>query len=77
MNMTVTSFYKILPLWMFLLINQSTNPLIYILAFAVIINFALNEAVEAVAILTVVILNMFLGIYQEYKAQNTLDSLKQ
>lgn len=64
------------PLWITLILNQIVNPLVFILFFAVVINIALGENVEAIAILIVVIVNTLLGLFQEYKAQNTLESLK-
>jgi len=59
-----------------LLINQLKSPLIYILLVAATISLALNAPRDAIFILIVVIINTLLGFFQEYKAENTLEKLK-
>lgn len=62
--------------WISILINQITNPLIYILFFAVVVNMLLGELIESIVIGIVILINTILSFFQEFKAMNTLDHLK-
>lgn len=57
-------------------VEQLNDPLIYVLIAAAAISFLLHEVSDAVIIISVVILNAFVGMVQEGKAQKALDSLK-
>ncbi|MCA9383620.1 cation-transporting P-type ATPase [Candidatus Dojkabacteria bacterium] len=70
----ITTTNKHTPLTIFL--NQLKSPLIYILIFAAVISAALGEYNDAFFILLVVLVNSFLGFFQEYKAENTLEVLQ-
>lgn len=66
---------KVRPLKIFL--EQLKSPLIFILIVAAVISIVLGERSDAVFILLVVAINTLLGFSQEYKAENTLEKLKQ
>ena len=59
-----------------LILNQFKDPLVIILIIAAIVQMFLKEAVEAIIIIAVVILNAFLGVTQTKKAEGSLNSLK-
>ncbi|MGB2696512.1 MAG: calcium-translocating P-type ATPase, SERCA-type [Candidatus Zixiibacteriota bacterium] len=65
---------KTTPLEIF--INQFKSILILILIIATAVSFAIGEITDALAILVIVLLNAFLGFYQEYKAEKALEALK-
>lgn len=58
-----------------LFVRQLASPLIFILFGAGLITIFLHEWVETVVILLAVFINAGLGFYQEYHAENTLESL--
>ncbi len=57
--------------------DQFKNFLLIILVIAGIISFIFGEYFEGFVILFVVVLNCILGVYQEYKASNALNALKE
>lgn len=57
-------------------LSQLTSPLIVILLLAALVSIFLKEYSDAVFIIMVVFINSFLGFYQEFKAENTLEKLK-
>ncbi len=62
-------------LWQ-LLLRQFKNFLVLILVVACIISFLLGEWIDAIAILTIVVLNAVLGVVQESRAEEALAALK-
>lgn len=59
-----------------LILEQFKDPLVIILIIAAIVQIFLKEAVEAIIIIAVVILNAILGVTQTKKAEGSLNSLK-
>ncbi|MDR0906561.1 MAG: cation-translocating P-type ATPase [Oscillospiraceae bacterium] len=58
------------------LFEQIANPMIIILIIAAIVSGALGEISDTIIILAVVVINSFLGIFQENKAEQAIDALK-
>ncbi len=57
-------------------LEQLNDPLIYVLLASAVISLLLHEISDAVIIAVVVMMNAFVGMLQEGKAQRALDSLK-
>lgn len=57
-------------------LDQFKSPLIYLLLAAAIISFIVNEPKDALVIITVVLLNSFVGAIQEGRAEQSLASLR-
>lgn len=62
-------------LWMF--VRQFKNPLLIILIFGAILSFITAHYVDAIAITFIILLNAVISFIQEYKAQKSIDALKQ
>jgi Ca2+-transporting ATPase len=60
--------------WMIFL-NQFTSILIWILIFAGLVSFLMGDKIEGFAILFVIILNAFLGFFQEYRADQSVKAI--
>ncbi len=59
-----------------ILLSQFKSPLIYILVFVALISLVLGEFSDAILALMVLILNVSMGFYQEFKAERTLEALR-
>lgn len=62
--------------WQYILLRQFTNFLILILAAAAVVSYALGDVIDAIAILAIVLINGFLGFFQEWKAETALKNLR-
>lgn len=60
-----------------LFLSQFTSPLILILLLSAIVTAFIGDFADALIILIAVVLNSTLGFFQEFKAQNALESLSQ
>ncbi|MDD3295304.1 MAG: HAD-IC family P-type ATPase [Geobacteraceae bacterium] len=59
-----------------ILLHQFTSPLIYILLVAAVVTLLLHEYIDAGVIIAVVLLNAVVGYLQEFKAEESVRSLK-
>lgn len=59
-----------------LFLSQYTNLIAVILLFAGIFSFIIHEYIDGIFILLILILNGFFGFIQEYRAEKTLEKLK-
>lgn len=60
-----------------MILDQLKDFLVIILMIAAVISIMLGESLDGIIILAIVILNTFLGVYQENKASNALKALKE
>ena len=60
-----------------ILLNQFRDFMVLVLCVAALASFALGELGDAIAIITIVILNAFLGFIQEYRAERSLEALQE
>jgi magnesium-transporting ATPase (P-type) len=60
-----------------ILLRQFRSPLIYILLLAAAVTIALEEYVDAAVIGAVLVFNAVVGFFQEYRAERSLEALRQ
>ena len=58
-----------------LLVNQFKSPIILILIFAAILSIFLQDTLDAIIILTIILISGLLGFWQERGASNAVDKL--
>jgi P-type Ca2+ transporter type 2C len=59
-----------------MLLEQFSSPLVLILVAACVFSFFQNEIIDASAILLILVANAILGVYQQYKSEGALESLR-
>jgi Ca2+-transporting ATPase len=59
-----------------IILNQFKSILIIILIFATVFSAAIGEIIDAIVILTIIIISAALGVTQEYRAERALETLK-
>jgi magnesium-transporting ATPase (P-type) len=74
-NNILTSKKKIYPWKIFF--RQFKNIIVILLVVAAGISFFLGEGVEAIAVLTVILLNALFGFFTEFRAEKSVEALKQ
>lgn len=62
--------------WWHVLGRQFTSPFIYLLLLAAIVSYFLGEVIDSLFILFFIVINTFLGFYQEFRSENILKLLK-
>lgn len=62
--------------WVTIFISQFQSSLVYILIFAALISFLIEEFIDAYVILAAITINVIVGFFQEYKAQRALEALQ-
>ncbi|MBY0097637.1 calcium-translocating P-type ATPase, SERCA-type [Mesobacillus maritimus] len=65
------------PSALLLFFNQFKDFMVLVLLGATLISGLLGEMVDAIAIIAIVVINAFLGFFQERKAEKSLDALKE
>jgi len=59
-----------------LIMQQVTNPMVYLLAGAGVVSVIAGKTFDAVVILLIVLANILIGVVQEYRAEAALDALR-
>jgi len=59
-----------------ILLNQFTDTMVIVLLGATVVSGIVGDMVDAVTIMTIVIINAILGFIQEYKAERSLEEIK-
>ncbi|KAL3422615.1 potassium/sodium efflux P-type ATPase [Phlyctema vagabunda] len=62
--------------WYKILIKQVSNAMILVLVFAMALSFGVGDYVEGGVLVAVIVLNVAIGFFQEFKAEKKMDSLR-
>ena len=58
-----------------ILLSELANPILLLLIFTIIVSIFLKEYTDAIVIVFIVLVDLILGTYQEYKAEKTIEAL--
>ena len=59
-----------------LFIDELKDPIVLLLIIAIILSFFIGEIIDAIAIILIITIDMIIGVFEEVKASNTIDSLQ-
>ncbi|OLN89013.1 Calcium-transporting ATPase 3-like protein 1 [Colletotrichum chlorophyti] len=62
--------------WYTILSKQVFNAMVLVLIFAMILSFAINDYIEGGVLAFVIVANVTIGFWQEYRAEKQMDSLR-
>ncbi|KAM3074269.1 potassium/sodium eff [Clarireedia jacksonii] len=62
--------------WYKILLKQISNAMILVLVFAMSLSFGVGDYIEGGVLLAVIILNVLIGFFQEFRAEQKMDSLR-
>jgi len=57
-------------------LSEFKDPIVLLLLLAILASFIAGETIDAIAIILIVLIDIIMGTYQEYKANNNIDSLQ-
>ncbi|PVV00872.1 hypothetical protein BB560_004730, partial [Smittium megazygosporum] len=59
-----------------ILLRQITNVMTFILVAAAVLSFIIKDFAEGIVLIIIIIINVTIGFFQEYKAEKTVESLR-
>ncbi|KAI9845990.1 MAG: Na+ ATPase [Sclerophora amabilis] len=62
--------------WYSVLLRQISNAMILVLVLAMALSYGVSDYIEGGVITAVILLNVFIGFYQEFRAEQKMDSLR-
>jgi Na+-exporting ATPase len=62
--------------WYSILTKQLLNAMIIVLAFAMALSFGIKDYIEGGVLVFVIVLNVTIGFWQEYRAEKRMDALR-
>lgn len=61
---------------LFIFLEQFLSPVIYVLVGAAVIGFVFGEMIEAIAVLVVILITVFIGFFMEWQAVRSMEALR-